>query len=61
MLAEERLRLGEKHGDSPGAELTNDALWEDTICGGGDRGEQVCQDDADEITNEAEQSPVYTP
>ena len=28
---------------------------------GGDRGEQVCQDDADEITNEAAQSPVYTP
>ena len=49
MLAGERLRLGEKHGDSPGAELTNDALWEDTICGGGDRGEQVRKDDADEI------------
>ena len=49
MLAGERLRLGEKHGDSPGAELTNDALWEDTICGGGDRGEQVRKDDENQI------------
>ena len=28
---------------------------------GGDRGEQVRKDDADEVTNEAAQSPVYTP
>ena len=28
---------------------------------GGDRGEQIRQDDADEITNEAEQSPVFIP
>ena len=28
---------------------------------GGDRGEQVRKDDADEVTNEAEQSQVFIP